>query len=65
MLTVPPVYAVRQMRVDDADELGRIHTDVWRTTYAGLMPADFLAGLSAEGSAQRWREMLTDPAAGT
>jgi GNAT superfamily N-acetyltransferase len=30
----------------------------WRTTYAGLIPADFLAGLSAQAQERRWAEIL-------
>ena len=31
---------------------------VWRDAYAGLMPAEYLAGLSEERCAARWREIV-------
>jgi ribosomal protein S18 acetylase RimI-like enzyme len=51
-------YAVRPVRLEDADELGRVHVQVWRETYAGPMSADFFAGLDPVRSAQRWRLRL-------
>lgn len=48
-------YAVRAPRVEDADEVGRVHMQVWREAYADHMPADFLAGLDPVKSAERWR----------
>jgi len=48
-------YAVRPLRVQDVDELGRVHVQVWRETYVEHMPADFLAGLDPVKSADRWR----------
>ncbi len=44
------------MQEQDADELGRVHVRVWRETYSGHMPADFLAGLSPERSTVRFRQ---------
>jgi GNAT superfamily N-acetyltransferase len=34
---------------------------VWRDTYAGLMPADYLAGLSDERCAAEWRRVARRP----
>jgi ribosomal protein S18 acetylase RimI-like enzyme len=48
-------YAVRQARVEDADEVGRVHVQVWREAYAGHMPADYLEGLDPMKSAARWK----------
>ncbi|MBI1881100.1 MAG: hypothetical protein HYR94_23215 [Chloroflexi bacterium] len=30
----------------DAGGIARVHVESWRTTYAGTIPADFLAGCS-------------------
>lgn len=49
-------WQVRPLALEDCDELGRLHMAVWRETYAGLMPADYLAGLSHERCATTWRE---------
>jgi len=48
-------YAVRLARVVDADEVGRVHVQVWREAYAGHMPADYLEGLDPMKSAARWK----------
>jgi len=48
-------YAVRSPRVEDADEVGQVHIQVWREAYAEKMPADFLEGLDPVKSADRWR----------
>ncbi|GAA2035205.1 hypothetical protein GCM10009740_27550 [Terrabacter terrae] len=52
-------WLLRAPAVEDCDELGRVHMAVWRDAYAGIMPADYLAGLSEERSAARWREQLS------
>jgi GNAT superfamily N-acetyltransferase len=39
-----------------------VHMAVWRETYAGLMPADYLSGLSDERCAERWRATAARPA---
>jgi L-amino acid N-acyltransferase YncA len=48
-------YAVRSPRLEDADEVGRVHIQVWREAYGGQMPADFLEGLDPVKAAERWR----------
>ncbi|GAA2745617.1 GNAT family N-acetyltransferase [Terrabacter aerolatus] len=51
-------WHLRPLAAEDCDELGRVHMAVWRETYAGLMPADYLAGLSDERCADTWREVV-------
>ena len=49
-------YSVRPFRRDDADEVGRVHLQVWREAYAYLdLPADFLERLDPVKAADRWR----------
>lgn len=48
-------YAVRTARVEDADEVGRVHLQVWREAYGAQMPAGFLEGLDPVKAAGRWR----------
>lgn len=52
-------WELRPPTLEDCDELGRVHMAVWRDAYAGIMPADYLAGLSEERSAAKWRERLS------
>ena len=55
-------WRLRPLRLEDCDELGRVHMAIWRDAYAGLMPADYLAGLSDERCAHNWRERTAEPA---
>lgn len=36
-----------------------VHVDTWRTAYSGIVPADFLAGLSYRDSQSRWEQILS------
>ncbi len=60
-----PAYDVRAARPADADRLAAVHVRVWQQAYVGLMPAEYLAGLSTEAFAARWRTSLQDEADGT
>lgn len=51
-------WRIERPTADDLDELGRVHVQVWREAYAGLLPADFLAGLDPTVGPRRWRERL-------
>jgi len=55
-----PAYDVRPALAVDADRLGAVHVQVWREAYAGIMAADYLAGLDPVAGAARWRELLQD-----
>jgi len=50
--------AIRAAAIDDAKALARVHIDTWRHTYAGVVPASFLAGLSYDGSRGGWERFL-------
>ena len=39
--------------------MSRVHVDAWRTTYAGIVPAGHLAGLSYRDRESRWERILT------
>jgi ribosomal protein S18 acetylase RimI-like enzyme len=49
-------WTIARPTVDDLDEMGRVHVEVWREAYAGLLPADYLAGLDPTFGPRRWRE---------
>ena len=57
-------WNIEEPTVDDADELGRVHVEIWREAYAGLMSPDYLAGLDAVAFAEKWRSRLADPLPG-
>lgn len=53
---------VREARPADAAAIARVHVETWRTTYAGILPDAYLAGLSAAEREQVWRRVLvSDP----
>lgn len=49
---------MRAATVADAEGIGRVHVASWRRAYAGLMPAELLAGLSVADRAASWSERL-------
>lgn len=49
-------WTIARPTVDDLEEMGRVHVQVWREAYAGLLPADYLAGLDPTFGPARWRE---------
>lgn len=62
-MSARPRYVVREARLEDADEMGRVHVRAWLGAYrGGLMPDDYLDSLSATERAAMWRQGLaTDP----
>lgn len=55
------VPVIRAAQIVDAPAIARVHVDTWRTTYAGIVPGEFLAGLSYEGCQASWLEVLSNP----
>jgi ribosomal protein S18 acetylase RimI-like enzyme len=58
-------WTIAPITLADADEAGRMHVQVWREAYAGLMPADHLAALDPVEAARRRRERILRPVEGT
>lgn len=52
---------IRPATPDDASGIARVHVESWRSTYAGIIPADFLAALNVQNRARGWRETITRP----
>ena len=50
---------VRTAEPRDADSLARVHVDSWRSTYAGILTDEFLAGLSYRDRESFWEQVLT------
>ena len=44
----------------DAEGIGRVRHASWQVAYSGLIPADYLAGLSVDGFVLSARRMLAD-----
>ncbi|MDE9364163.1 GNAT family N-acetyltransferase [Luteipulveratus sp. YIM 133132] len=59
------LYRIRPPRLEDADEMGRLHVQVWREAYADDMPAEYLASLDPQVRAGWWRAIAAGEAEGT
>jgi ribosomal protein S18 acetylase RimI-like enzyme len=44
----------------DAPGIGRVHVETWRSAYRGIVPDEYLAGLSAVERAGQWGDLLAD-----
>ncbi|GCE29007.1 putative N-acetyltransferase YuaI [Dictyobacter alpinus] len=45
---------IRAATLDDVAGIARVHVDVWRSAYRGIVPDDILAGLSYERRERQW-----------
>ena len=52
---------IREASLTDATAIARVHVDSWRTTYAGIVPADYLANLSYARREQFWYDIFSIP----
>jgi len=50
---------IRRAKIEDARAIAQAHIESWKTTYAGIVPAPFLASLDTEARTQMWRDELT------
>jgi hypothetical protein len=41
------MISIRRARPSDAGAIGSVHAEVWRSAYPGILPDEYLAGLSA------------------
>ena len=56
---------VRAAIREDAASMARVHVDSWRSTYAGIVSAEYLAGLSYRNRESLWKQLLTTDRPGT
>ena len=52
--------SVRPARAADADEIGQIQIDTWRTAYRTVVPAAALDALDLDAARQAWRSAIED-----
>jgi GNAT superfamily N-acetyltransferase len=50
---------IRAAHSDDALAIARVKVDSWRTTYADIVPADYLANLSYEQQGRVWEHHIS------
>jgi len=55
------MITVRPAGEADAAGIARVHVETWRSTYAGLLPTAYLAGLSSTRQAAGWARLLAQP----
>ena len=54
-------WRVRRAEVADAAAITRIQVAGWRATYAGAVPAEFLAAMDSPERLARWQQILALP----
>lgn len=54
------MISVRRARPNDAAAIGAVHVAAWRNTYAGVLPDDYLAGLSPMRHAMGYERTISD-----
>jgi len=52
---------VRHAEATDARAIAEVHVASWRGAYRGVIPDDFLSGLSVERRTKTWSATLCDP----
>jgi GNAT superfamily N-acetyltransferase len=57
----PSTITIRRAEPADAQAIASVQTESWRSTYAGLVPAEFLANMDVSRRAAVWHTGLTDP----
>ena len=56
---------IRRAQAADARGIARVNVAAWRDTYAGVLPASYLIGMSLQTEETRWHNRLSQPAGGT
>lgn len=58
---MPNRIAIRLAVPDDAHAIADVRVQSWRSTYRGMIPDSYLAGMKVEDSAALWSRVLTAP----
>jgi ribosomal protein S18 acetylase RimI-like enzyme len=56
------MITVRRARLSDAAAIGAVHVAAWRSTYPGILPEKYLAGLSATRHARQYEAAISSGA---
>jgi GNAT superfamily N-acetyltransferase len=57
------MFSIRAAVQTDAYGIAQVHVESWRTTYAGILPDAYLAGLDQSLRTRLWQEWLAGPTA--
>jgi ribosomal protein S18 acetylase RimI-like enzyme len=52
------MVSIRNAEVRDASAIAHVHVQSWRTTYAGVVPAEYLSSLDEADRMLQWQEWL-------
>jgi GNAT superfamily N-acetyltransferase len=55
------IMIIRRAELKDAEAIGRVQVNSWRTTYRGIVPDAFLDTMTYAVYASRWHGRLSDP----
>ncbi len=53
---------IREAQIADAAAIAKVHVDSWNSTYRGIVPQDYLDGLSYEKGTRAWQVRISLPA---
>ena len=59
------LFVLRPALPRDADDIARVHVETWQSTYAGLVPSDYLARMSVARSSPQWLRAAAKAEKGT
>ena len=51
---------IRRAVSEDAEKIARIHVSSWQAAYDGMIPAEYLSGLSVERRQALWSQIICD-----
>ncbi len=54
------MITIRRAKPADAAEIAAVHITAWRSAYPGILPADYLAGLSFSSHAAQYESAIRD-----
>jgi GNAT superfamily N-acetyltransferase len=52
---------IREVKATDAASIAKVNADSWKTTYAGILPQEYLDSISYEQRTSIWQARLSDP----
>ncbi|MFJ7661235.1 GNAT family N-acetyltransferase [Lysinibacillus sp. NPDC097162] len=55
-------FKIRKAIEPDAKAIAKVHVDSWRTTYANIVPDEYLINLSYENREQLWIKNISNDA---
>ncbi|MFH0347712.1 GNAT family N-acetyltransferase [Bacillus vallismortis] len=49
------MVTVREAKLEDIKDIAKVHVDSWRTTYRGIVPAEYLNSLNYKEFEDKWK----------